>query len=167
MKAFFFGRSGVCTYCGDPADTIDHVIAVSYQRVCRGGDLGPHCPACKLCNSKLSNRFFETFIERCQFVHDRLEKLCKPIVWTSYQIAAMDYGLKTLVRAEHRRRRWLRLRADYFESRDFYLGLEALIWEVPKLSQNGRESEFLRRYFAQAIFLCRESLRFDQCMSAY
>lgn len=46
-------NDGRCVYCGDPADTIDHVIPRS-----KGGtdDLDNLVPACRDCNSRKGNR---------------------------------------------------------------------------------------------------------------
>lgn len=46
-------NGGRCVYCGDPADTIDHVIPKS-----KGGtdDLDNLVPACRDCNSRKGNR---------------------------------------------------------------------------------------------------------------
>lgn len=53
---------GLCAYCGDKADTIDHVIPVS-----RGGGSGRGnlLPACALCNTRKRTKGIERFLDEC------------------------------------------------------------------------------------------------------
>lgn len=51
----------LCTYCGEPADSIDHIIAVTKGGT---GERDNLTPACRSCNSKKRNLSLETFLER-------------------------------------------------------------------------------------------------------
>jgi hypothetical protein len=65
-----------CAYCGEPADTLDHVVPYLYagrqpQRSRGGRDPGKTAPACRACNLHLSSRLFRTFEERRNYVRER------------------------------------------------------------------------------------------------
>lgn len=85
--------------------------------------------ACTRCNSFLSNRFFSDFKTRCEFVRDYLNRMARPVTWHGWELAKLDHGLRSYVQKEQRRRLWLRMRADWFEGRDFLLNIEPLLWE--------------------------------------
>jgi hypothetical protein len=67
-----------CAYCGDIANTRDHVVPRAYaSRVptrCRrgGSDPGETVPACHRCNSTLGSRLFRSFEARRGYVRARL-----------------------------------------------------------------------------------------------
>jgi hypothetical protein len=64
-----------CVYCGLMAQSRDHVIPVSYDRVSRHlatWDKSEVVPACSECNSLLSNRWLPSVAERAGFIATRL-----------------------------------------------------------------------------------------------
>ena len=50
----------LCTYCGEPADTIDHIVPII-----KGGDSSREnlTPACRPCNRKKSSMSVEAFLK--------------------------------------------------------------------------------------------------------
>jgi hypothetical protein len=52
-QAILTAHGGVCHYCGQPAGTVDHIVAL-----CHGGtdDVGNLIPACKHCNCSKGNQ---------------------------------------------------------------------------------------------------------------
>jgi hypothetical protein len=46
----------------------------------------------------------------------------------------------------------MRQRADWYESRDFYLNLEGLIWEVNQLGKSSTGHRFVRAYFSSMLY---------------
>lgn len=148
LPVFEFGRRGVCTYCGDPGDSRDHVIAVSYQKNVRKreSECGPWCWACRSCNSKLCNRYFDSFKQRCEWIRDRIEMRVRPIDWSDAQVNSLQWELRDLVRRDVFKRRWMRMRADFYDSREFYLGIECLVWRV-----RPGFSEFISGYFESIV----------------
>lgn len=52
-------RGKPCFYCGDPSDTVDHLIPKS-----RGGPAGQHncVPCCSVCNGKKGSMTYDEFI---------------------------------------------------------------------------------------------------------
>lgn len=76
--SFIFGINGLCTYCGDEATDLDHVVPwsfISAQDRRKGGDSpGVRTHACRECNSILGAKFFPTFLERAQYVREKLAR---------------------------------------------------------------------------------------------
>jgi hypothetical protein len=59
-----------CRYCGDPAETVDHIVPWSY-----GGrdDEDNLTAACAICNVLAANKVFDTFEEKRRSVLQRRE----------------------------------------------------------------------------------------------
>lgn len=156
LPLFRFGHKGICLYCGDPADTMDHVIPLAWsdgKRNNKRPPFGPMCPACRDCNCHLSNRYFDSFEARCRWNRDRLEKKAKPILWHTSQIEALDYSLRSFVVHECLVRMWYRFRADWFESRDYLMAAEGLLWQ-----DNLSDYPWLAEYFRSTIRDIKELL---------
>lgn len=67
-----------CAYCGDPADTRDHVIPYSYltsrkRSGCQAGT-GNTVLSCRDCNSRLGSSLHPTMQQRCLHVAQALSK---------------------------------------------------------------------------------------------
>ena len=76
-------QSGVCVYCGELGDTVDHLLPRNYT-----GDSDrkrvPVVPACQECNSTLGSNFIPDVQDRRDFVHRKYKaKYSKylKIVW--------------------------------------------------------------------------------------
>ena len=128
-----FGNEGVCTYCGDVATAVDHCIPISFQtlenRLGKMRKYGPQTPSCHHCNSKLSSKHFDTFYDRCKFVSDSWSDELKPVLWTQKEIEGLSGWLRNRVASEMNRRMWLFNRADWMDTRDFWLNIENLTWD--------------------------------------
>lgn len=154
LPNFSFGSPSCCTYCGCAATQKDHVIAVSYQSISkkhRFSGTGPWCWACGNCNRSLSNRYFDSFKDRCEWVQWLYESKAKPIEWHIWELGPLDHNLRSHIRAEMERRKQFRGKADFYGSRDFYLNLESLIWEVSQLRNSGIGAKFLASYFSSIL----------------
>lgn len=156
LPSFGFGDERDCAYCGDPATQRDHVIAVSYQTIQKrrakmAVRFGPWCWACSDCNRHLSNRYFDSFKERCEWAHWRLAKKTKPIEWHQWELKNLDYTLRTYIRKQIAKRLWIQQRADWYETRDFYLNLENLIWKLQTMEDTGTGAKLLRSYFSSIL----------------
>lgn len=154
LPTFHFGSGNSCTYCGEPATSRDHVIAVSYQTIRKGARFennGPWCWSCSQCNSSLSNRYFDTFKDRCEWIHWRHEVQAKPINWHEWELKPIGHTLQSGIREEMQKRRRARCRADFYGSRDFYLNIESLTWEIGSLKGEGLGSKFIAAYFSSML----------------
>ena len=159
IPTFTFGNCGICAYCGDVADSKDHVIPLSYQtdrpKLSRS-DSGPMTFACRPCNSFLSNRMFPDFRTRCEFVRDYLNRKSRPVLWSMRELGELDYGLRKLILKERNKRLWIRARADWYEGRDYLLNIEMLLWEprIDRYSQLFHKATY--EYFWSTIILLKE-----------
>ena len=132
LPHFKFGNDGICTYCGDDSDTFDHVIPISFQsELLRSeipNEVGPVTFACRDCNHRLGNRYFDTFNQRCEWIQQRLSLKTKAVNWTKLELVRLDWGLRKFIERERDRRLWIQDRADWFDSRSFWLNIEDLTW---------------------------------------
>ncbi len=138
-KAIQVGQPGMCVYCGDPADSIDHLIPISSSKF--GGqkrigkhltDAGPTAHSCRDCNSRLGDRWFDDFWERMEWIHNGLDQRAGTVDYHKRELAQFDYTLRTLIERQRNIAIWMRQRADWFGCREFFLNLESLIWKVEK-----------------------------------
>lgn len=81
----------------------------------------------------------------------------QPINWTEADLKTIDYTLRTYIRHQIALRRWRAQRADYYESRDFYLGLESLAFHVSQLGDS-LAHKFMRRYFRSILWDFKEQI---------
>lgn len=156
LPTFRIGQGKECVYCGDSPSGLDHIIPVSFQTLTRKPknrrrDYGPLAFACFDCNQGFCERQFDTFDARCQFARDRIAKKAKPIHWTEAQLQELDYKLQTYARHSTQLYRWLRDRADWYESANYIRNLEALQWERAL-----RQHQFFAAYFAPTLALITE-----------
>jgi hypothetical protein len=99
---------GDCTYCGMPADTVDHLIPICYSRPRRpshaAGNCGPTVPCCRECNMLLGTVPLFTVAERASELSDRLENRYRKIlgapVWTEEDLVALGPSLEASIRAK-------------------------------------------------------------------
>lgn len=159
LPKFQFGNPNHCTYCGDTPSGMDHVIPVVYQHTqdqSRFESNGPTTWACHSCNGQLSSNWFDDFDGRCRWITDRLDTTVKPIHWASYELTHLDYGLRKFIGSENARRRWQRARADWYESRDYWLNLENLQWKLAEFHPGNPGLKFLNGYFSKTLQLLKE-----------
>ena len=133
LPYFKFGNPTTCTYCGDTANSIDHVIAVSYQTDNRSKSdktkYGPITPCCMNCNKKLFNKYFDTFDDRCNYISIYYRKQITDEIWKKGEISQLDYYLRENIKRYNAERLFYTNRADWFKSSDYIKGLQALLWE--------------------------------------
>lgn len=156
LPNFFFGNEKICTYCGDPASGVDHIIPFVYQRSGKRTAAfktqgGPVTGCCRYCNSIKGDKHFSSFDECCRYIRDRLDIEAKPVVWSIKEIKQLDYKLQSYIESERKRRLWLRGRADWFESRDFLLNLENLLWIPCLQKQDEQYNKQMFNYFEWTI----------------
>ena len=154
LPTFGFGNPNLCAYCGQLPQSRDHVIPVSYQSDRRRNwtEFGPWCWACLDCNSALTNRYFDSFKARCEWAQWRIEAKAKPIDWHKWELERLDRNLRSHIQTEMKKREWLRARADFYGSREFYLNLESLVWQIAEVrSMKGVGAKFLCAYFSSLL----------------
>ena len=98
-----FGQKNVCTYCGQEATTIDHVVPVSFYGVPRNilnNDNGIRTYACQSCNSSLGSRVFLTFKARLTHISSvhKKKSLKTKSKWSEKELVELDFKLQTFIR---------------------------------------------------------------------
>lgn len=154
LPVFGFGNPEVCVYCGQPAESRDHVIDVSYQSThnkWRLSSNGPWCWACMSCNRRLARHYFDTFKERCQWNTSLLQEKVKPVKWYKREVEELDYSLKTYVKGDVEERLIMFDRADFYGSPDFYRNIESLTWQAKGFRQETTAGKFIANYFDSIV----------------
>jgi len=125
---FTFGKKHICTYCGEPADTIDHTIPYSFFRDKTEGNrrkkesVGFMTYCCRECNNALGDRLFYTFQDRCKFVNKYLRKKYKKhmgVVWDQDELETLSGSLRQEIERSNRLNLRLRERVGWQESDGF------------------------------------------------
>lgn len=111
IKAF---RWADCTYCGDSATSVDHVVPLTYASP-TGNRKGVNpdirkkaVPCCCECNSLLGSKSYFTISERAEFLSQRLavrhRKLLALPIWSDEEIDLLRGNLRQNVKANQKKR---------------------------------------------------------------
>lgn len=115
-----------CVYCGDIADTADHVPpmkrvwahGVDYYTQ-QGFDI-VKAPCCRECNSVLGDRDLPTIEERAIHMYAAIQKRYKPILacpeWDIEELDELDYSLRAHIEDQACLRLWVERRLQFIES---------------------------------------------------
>lgn len=117
----------VCFYCGQAADSIDHVVPKSLLRdladdpqakallIARGRILEVDC--CRQCNSLLGSDYDQTLAERKARLRQRLRRRYARLLnmpdWTDSELGHMGRYLQQYILAHSAQRDWVRERLAY------------------------------------------------------
>lgn len=160
LPSFRFGSPNVCAYCGDIPIGIDHVFCIASQtnrrrkgRMING--FGPTTYSCIYCNSTLGDKRFDFFHDRCFYVHDRLLYKTGEVLWTDKEISELDYSLQRYVQRKQDRRKWFNWRVNWYDTRDFMLNLESLLWEPTLDKTSPKFHEEIFNYFNQTMLMVK------------
>ncbi len=103
---FRFGSWSNCFYCGTQPTDRDHVIPFSMISPekrggkCRGST-GMTTPSCHECNLMLSNLFFETMHDRCEYVNKRIRRRYSKLLhmekWQDWELDSIKGKLRSYV----------------------------------------------------------------------
>lgn len=115
-----------CFYCGETADTIDHVVPISYYypgKRNNGLHLTPEydeenlVDCCRECNCLASNKVFDSALKKKEHVQEQLIKKYKKIInmpfWSEEEISQMGYVLKKEIKIQQLARKWILNRVNY------------------------------------------------------
>lgn len=102
---FRFGSWSNCFYCGTSPTDQEHVIPFSMltleKRTNESANFGPRTPSCHECNLILSNYFFDTLAERCEYANKRLRrrysKLLHMETWQQWELDEVKGKLRGYV----------------------------------------------------------------------
>jgi hypothetical protein len=112
-------------YCGDPADTVDHLLPRSWTGDGYARSVVETVPSCKQCNSILGDRCGPDIDERRAYVQERLAAKyaneIKTIDWTMDDLAELGPSLRTHICAGLIRKRWVQARLAWPRPADWML----------------------------------------------
>jgi hypothetical protein len=114
-----------CYYCGDDAETKDHIVPVSYYH--NGKRSGRHLTAeygkenlidcCKHCNSIAGNKVFDNIDIKKEFIQNRLWEKYKKLInmpnWTDEELNEIDMPLRKEIKIKVMARKWILNRINY------------------------------------------------------
>lgn len=112
----FYARidnGGVCAYCGQDGNTLDHFVPLSKAHLYDTGHFLVDC--CHHCNSILTNRVFENIDARMQYVHRRLsrkrEMHCAD--WEDDEMEELEWTMQQSVRSALNKKERILLRLTW------------------------------------------------------
>lgn len=168
---FLVGSWPTCAYCGESSQCRDHVWPVSFitsmdRRISRNlvFQIGPQVLACHRCNTKLSNRFFDTFQERCRFIANwKIKRAAKiSAYWTSPELRQLQGRLQAYVLEKQREKQLLQKQIDWYWSEEFFRNLEGLILEPLLISAYPQFHEHYFEYFRTTIECVKSCVDFGK-----
>ena len=93
-----------CIYCNQNADTMDHIVPISYLSNRKTGrhSIGETIECCQECNSLLSNQLFDSIAERAMHINKRLKarysRLINSQEWAQYELKQMGPEMQQYIR---------------------------------------------------------------------
>ena len=116
----------LCAYCGQPAETRDHVPPISrvddYMAYNLKVEIYIKVPCCKQCNSWLSDSLQESFQRRFIYAKEIMERKwkskLKPIDWSENEILELGKNLRSKIVSEINKSSKFIERHEYYEGAD-------------------------------------------------
>ncbi|MCD4760255.1 HNH endonuclease [archaeon] len=114
-----------CFYCGEDANTKDHIIPVSYyysgkrQNRHFTSDYGKEniVDCCRECNCIAGNKVFDNVYKKKEYIQERLTRKYKKVInspfWSEEDINAMGKMLKREIKIQQMARSWALNRINY------------------------------------------------------
>lgn len=124
---YLFGKKYICTYCGEPADCIDHTIPYSWfkntgSKKRKSEAVGFMTYSCRECNSLLSDKVFYTFQDRLLYLNRRLRERHKKeltVLWDEEDLKTVSDRLKQYILQSNNRCNLIRKRLGWINSKEF------------------------------------------------
>lgn len=142
-----------CIYCGERADSLDHVFPLSFLSTMsrrQGGmkSIGVTVDCCRDCNSRLCASMFYSFQDRLDSARERIAKknarLIKLPHWEDAEIRKLRGGLRKLVKKRNVQREVVMQRMDWQTSPEFFECMDMLRKQI---EGEHWDNEQLLRYF--------------------
>ena len=111
----------ICTYCKEPADTLDHIIPHTYtsknSKQARTYNKDEVVPCCRECNTLLGDKLYLTIGERASYLYTTYIKKYKKLIsmpkWDEDDIEELNNTLKKYVTASLKEKEKVEIRIDY------------------------------------------------------
>ena len=133
----------ICTYCGMPADTQDHVVPISIMA--KLADLSidielAKIPCCRECNTLAGDIFFNSFSEKKDFIRGRLreryQKIFNMPAWNEDELNEMGPIAKIEIKAFINKKKILLERLEYTSPTEY--DLNAFFQPIKVVKQNSK-----------------------------
>jgi 5-methylcytosine-specific restriction endonuclease McrA len=119
----------LCVYCGQPADTLDHVPPLNriddYESLGLLREQYVLVPACRSCNATASDKLEDGILQRIEAVKDRLSvrlrRYLKRVEWDDEELAELGPNLLSAVKANHIKTELAISRLEYYGGFDVVL----------------------------------------------
>ena len=96
----------ICSYCGDPADSLDHFIPHIRNRThsLKSFKRSEVIPSCRECNTLLGEKLFESIGGRAGYLHTKYQTRYSKIIsmpeWGNEELEELGYNLRSMVEQE-------------------------------------------------------------------
>lgn len=108
-----FGIPGMCSYCGRPSESIDHVIPISLDMERQGRSLhsfGMTTYSCHFCNCSKGDLVFSSYRDILLYIRKRNLFRFRDILysepWSDGEINGLDWTLRSYVKSRQVSREW-------------------------------------------------------------
>lgn len=126
-----------CTYCNDPADTLDHVVPHSFARanakLARRYNRKLCVPACRECNQILGNKKIHTVWDRAGYLAGKYTKRYKKALsmpdWSPQELKEMGKNMRHVVETGLQGKKEINERIKFAEYRASLYQDISEIWE--------------------------------------
>lgn len=114
-----------CVYCGDDADTKDHIIPITFYHTGNRKDTHTRhrgirenlVDCCRQCNSIAGNTYFDNIDDKKEYIREKLIKKYKSLInipyWEEDEILELSHLLQVEVRIKQLARKWILNRINY------------------------------------------------------
>lgn len=117
-------RENKCVYCGDWANTLDHIIPISYLNSNKRNKVSNlYCDSenivesCTECNCIANDRVFDSIEEKRAYIQNRLSikysRLLKLPLWTKEEIKEMGWKFRNELKISALAKKWITNRINY------------------------------------------------------
>jgi hypothetical protein len=125
---------GVCVYCGETADSVDHLLPRGFT-----GDADrlrvPVVPACRECNSLLGDVYMPDIFDRRDYVHNKLKNKYKKyqnvMHWGESDLKAFGRQMRSMIVKQMREGDRLRARLSWPNKNNYDYDAWSGAWEEP------------------------------------
>lgn len=164
---FIFGTWSFCSYCGESPNCKDHCIPFSFLSLADrnikrsiGKTVGPQALSCGKCNSMLGSKYFDTFLERCEYLSKRYFKSALKIsaTWEDSELKKLDHNLKSLIEQKQIKKQWLYEKSNWYLSDAFFYNLENLLYEPTLQKDSPRFFEYYHKFFSGTLDRVKSSV---------
>lgn len=127
--------SGICVYCGELADTVDHLLPKGFTGEADRKRV-PVVPSCRECNSTLNDKYIPDVVDRREYVHSKYRtkyrRDLRAVQWGESDMAEFGPGIRlAIVRSQDAHSRAMQ-RLSWPHRPDYDYDAWRHAWESPE-----------------------------------